>query len=487
MFVAVAVGMVVDRYVRPEALDRAFNSIGGSTAFIVWWSLCAGCVALWRACRLKQRDVAAGRILLLAALFLGGAWHHLNWYLFGSGNVARYASYDPSPACIEAVASESPERVVAPPPTPLRAIPGTERSRLIVNVTRIRDGQGWHEASGKCQLAVEGHLLGIHPGDRLRVYGQLARPAPPLNPGEFDFAAHARADGQLSRIRTSAPECVVRLASGGAWTPAYALDDVRARAKAFVRSMIGPQRAGLAAAILLGAREGLPFQATEPYLETGTVHVLVVSGMNVAILATGLVALMQLGLLPRRTALSVIIAIVIGYALLAEAQPPVVRSAVVGVLFCLAAWTGRRGAAFNSLFAAALVVLAINPSDLFRAGPQLSFLAVAALIWVGSWSIWPRTTSADPLDELIRQNRAPHERAYHWFKRNLARGGTAVGRRVVSYLAFGADSVSYRLADRGAGQPDRFADRVLHDVEWILDARDRASLNAVRRHSRRVL
>ena len=76
-------------------------------------------------------------------------------------------------------------------------------------------------------------------------------------------------------------------------------------------------------------------------------------------------------------------AIVIGYALLAEAQPPVVRSAVVGVLFCLAAWTGRRGAAFNSLFAAALVVLAINPSDLFRAGPQLSFLAVAALIWVG--------------------------------------------------------------------------------------------------------
>ena len=225
VFVAVAVGMVVDRYCRSPAL---IDAVGGSTAFIVWWISCAGCMALWRACRLKQRDVAAGRILLLAALFLGGAWHHLSWYLFGSGNVARYANYDPSPACIEAVASESPERVVAPPPTPLRAIPGTERSRLIVTVMRIRDGQGWHDASGKCQLAVEGHLLGIHPGDRLRVYGQLARPAPPLNPGEFDFAAHARADGQLSRMRSSAPECVVRLASGSALTPAYALDEVRA-------------------------------------------------------------------------------------------------------------------------------------------------------------------------------------------------------------------------------------------------------------------
>ena len=110
-----------------------------------------------------------------------------------------------------------------------------------------------------------------------------------------------------------------------------------------------PQRAGLAAAILLGAREGLPYEETEPYLQTGTIHVLVVSGMNVAILAYGLVVLMRMGWLPRRIGLSVIVAVVVIYTLLAEAQPPVVRAAVLGVLGCMAIWIGRRGVAFNSL------------------------------------------------------------------------------------------------------------------------------------------
>ena len=75
------------------------------------------------------------------------------------------------------------------------------------------------------------------------------------------------------------------------------------------------------------------------------------------------------------------------YTLLAELQPPVVRAAVFGILLCVAAWTGRRGVAFNSLAAAALIVLAINPADLFRPGPQLSFLAVITLVWIGQWSL----------------------------------------------------------------------------------------------------
>jgi competence protein ComEC len=284
-------------------------------------------------------------------------------------------------------------------------------------VTGIRDGRGWRPASGLCQFAVNGHLLGIHPGDSLQLFGQLARQAPPLNPGEFDFAANSRAERQLARIRSTAPECVVHRAAGNSWTPSYWLDNLRVRTKQLVGTMVGPQRAGLAAAILLGAREGLPYEETEPYLQTGTVHVLVVSGMNVAILAAGLLWLMQFGWLPRRIGLGVIIAVVVCYALLAEAQPPVVRAAVVGVLFCLAAWSGRRGVAFNTLFTAAILVLAINPNDLFRVGPQLSFLAVAVLVWVTGWRWWPQTQVLDPLDKLVESARPWHEKVARWSAR----------------------------------------------------------------------
>ncbi len=193
-------------------------------------------------------------MLLAAAAFAGSAGHELSWFLFDRNEIGRYAAFEPGPICCEAIASESPERVSAPAATPLRAIPIGEQSRLQVELTEIRDGRDWRPVSGTCQLAVNGHLLGVHQGDRLRVFGQVARISPPLNPGEFDFAAHARADRQLVRMRSSVPECVTIIGHRGAWNASHFLDVVRVRAKNLVRSLVGPTHAGLAAAILL-ARE----------------------------------------------------------------------------------------------------------------------------------------------------------------------------------------------------------------------------------------
>ncbi|MGH9818307.1 MAG: ComEC/Rec2 family competence protein, partial [Candidatus Acidiferrales bacterium] len=199
--------------------------------------------------------------------------------------------------------------------------------------------------------------------------------------------------------------------------PGNLLDAVRSAGKRIVRSFVGPDRAGLAGAILLGAREGLTTEETLPYLLTGTIHVLVVSGLNVAILATGLFAFMRMGVLSRRAGLTLIMLVVVLYALVAESQPPVVRATVVAVLMCVAAWIGRRGVAFNSLAAAALIVLAINPADLFRPGPQLSFLAVATLIWIGGRSFSRRDEPVDRLDQLLAALRPWYVRLGAWVLR----------------------------------------------------------------------
>lgn len=410
VLLAVAAGMIFDRYLRPSFLSVGVEALGGSAWIAIWWVSAAACLALWCFTWRRRQDRAAGWILLMAAALAGAAWHHRCWFNSSVNEVARYATYDSRPACIDAFACESAERVAAPPRSPFRAIPAGEHSRLLVSVTGIRDGKTWRPATGICQVSVQGHALGVHPGDELRIFGKLARPSPPLNPGEFDFAEHARADGVLTHMRAAVPECIVQKSEGSPWSLQYLIDDVRGRAKQLVRSLVGPTRAGLAAAILLGAREGLPYEETEPYMETGTIHVLVVSGMNVAILAVGLSAMMRLGWLPRRVGLSVIIAIVVAYTLLAEAQPPVMRAAVLSVLGCIAIWYGRRGVAFNSLFAAALIVIAINPNDLFRTGPQLSFLAIAVLIFLSNAEWFRSRTTLDPFEQLIRESRPWYHR-----------------------------------------------------------------------------
>ena len=75
------------------------------------------------------------------------------------------------PICVEVIALNSPRRVPTPPEDPLRTIPFGDRSRLTVCVTRVRDGRQWRRASGRAELLVDGHLLGVRASDRLQILG----------------------------------------------------------------------------------------------------------------------------------------------------------------------------------------------------------------------------------------------------------------------------------------------------------------------------
>lgn len=407
---ALAAGIVLDRYLflcLPEGISRNISWV------VLWGMLVVAALLSWRAAWKQGRLPVAVSAVLLAAMCLGAAWHHLSWNLFDRYEGFRYASYRGGPACLEVVVTKSPSRVPAPKPTPLRAIPGGERTRMQVRLVSIRDGTKWRSASGISQLDVDGHVLGVRVGDRVRVFGYLSRISPPLNPGEFDFAEHARADRELIRIQSSVPESITVLPSVDRWRPERFVHSIRAKAKQAVRAFVGPERADLASAMLLGSRESLTAEVAEPYLLTGTIHVLVVSGMNVAILATGLYVLVRIGWVPRRTGFALIMIVAVGYALVAEGQPPVTRAAIFAVIVCIGAWIGRPGIAFNSLAFAAIFVLALNPSDLFRVGPQLSFLAVAGLIWTEKWWRNRQTDRADPLEELVESTRSWPRRSFH--------------------------------------------------------------------------
>src|SRR5262249_36058390 len=80
--------------------------------------------------------------------------------------------------------------------------------------------------------------------------------------------------------------------------------------------------------------------------------------------------------------------------------PSVVRSAAMSVTACIAGMIDRSVRPANTLALAALVTLGLNPTYLFDVGCQLSFLAIAAIVWGSSpvFAWW--TTPATPLDRL---------------------------------------------------------------------------------------
>jgi competence protein ComEC len=304
---------------------------------------------------------------------------------------------------VEAVALQSPRWIPAPPPTPLRAIPHGEESELLIEIKAARDGDTMRPASGRAELTVRGRLPQVRAGDGLRIMALASRPAAPLNPGEFDFEGHERMRRVRCRLFAEFPQCIERLGRGSRLSPRRWLADMRSGGVAVLHRHIATERATLASAVLLGAREQLDPHRNEDYLVTGTIHVLSISGLHVGIVAAAFFFVLRLGVVPRHAALAATAGLTVVYALLTDAQPPVLRAAMLVVAVCGALATGRTAAGFNSLALAAVVVLAMNPASLFLAGTQLSFLAVATLIAFAPWLT--RQPIVDPLDRLIAVTR----------------------------------------------------------------------------------
>ena len=262
----------------------------------------------------RAHDAAAAPLLVVGLAAVGGAWHHDRWALFEADDVGLLAPEAAAPAALE-VRVAGPPRWIAPPPfDAMRTLPTPERTRLEVAVVAIRDGDAWRRLDGSATLTVDGPLLDVAPGDRLRVFGTLAAISPPHNPGEFDFARRARAGRRLCSLWAEFPECVTTVAAGSRWSWSRGVNWLRSRGEALLWSGLGDRRTRLAAAMFLGSREELDPEESQAFLETGTIHLLVISGLNVGILAGCLFLAMRLALVPRGWALACVALACVLYA-----------------------------------------------------------------------------------------------------------------------------------------------------------------------------
>jgi len=136
----------------------------------LWFGIAAGFLFLWLvAWRLKQEQL--GSLVLLAGVAAcGGSWHHDRWNLYRDDEVGFFVREEIRPLVLEGVAVTSPRWVPAPPLTAMRTIPKGDETELYLRVTAIRNGQSWQPASGNATVDVDGHLLGVRAGDKLRLF-----------------------------------------------------------------------------------------------------------------------------------------------------------------------------------------------------------------------------------------------------------------------------------------------------------------------------
>ncbi|MHA6141018.1 DNA internalization-related competence protein ComEC/Rec2 [Pseudomonas mohnii] len=237
----------------------------------------------------------------------------------------------------------------------------------------------------------------VKSGERWRVAVKLKRPAGLLNPHAFDYDAWLLAQriGATGTVKDGELLSEAR----GAWR-----DGIRQR----LQAVDAQGRTGVLTALVLGDGGGLSRQDWQVLQDTGTVHLLVISGQHIGLLA-GVVYLLiaglaRYGLWPNRLpwlpwACGLAFAAALGYGLLAGFEVPVRRACLMIGLVLLWRLRFRHLGAWWPLLLALNGVLLLDPLASLQPGFWLSFAAVAVLIFtfsgrLGPWRWWQTWTRA---------------------------------------------------------------------------------------------
>ena len=241
--------------------------------------------------------------------------------------------------------------------------------------------------------AAESGFPAVAYGNRVKLTGKLRLPRNFRNPEAFDYEGYLHSLGitALASVRADRVEILPGTAGTrfGFW---------RSRIR---RSILGhlhisrlwsEEDAALFAAMIVGDDSLLLRHVREEFQATGVYHLLVVSGMNVGLLAFAVFWLARRLRAPQWAASAVTIALSVFYAFIAGMGAPIMRAVLMLSLFLVARLFYRDRAALNATGFAALVVLVISPMAWFEPAFQLTFLALLAISGI-SLPILERTSA----------------------------------------------------------------------------------------------
>ncbi|HTQ28919.1 MAG TPA: ComEC/Rec2 family competence protein [Puia sp.] len=223
----------------------------------------------------------------------------------------------------------------------------------------------------------------LQPGTRIL----FTKPFEPIsnsgNPGSFDYQRYCHFQHVYGQVYLKKNDYTVL--PGKRQSPwKKAIFTLREKLLDNIRKFINDEQAcGLAEALLLGYKEDLDRDLAQSYADTGTAHIIAISGLHLALIFTVLQFLLRP--LPERGAVKwlkpvTIIASLWLFSFLSGASPSVLRSAAMFTCLVVGNSFSKQGSVFNSLAASAFLLLCWNPFWLWDIGFQLSYSAVISIV-----------------------------------------------------------------------------------------------------------
>ncbi|MGB4076557.1 MAG: ComEC/Rec2 family competence protein [Minisyncoccia bacterium] len=243
-------------------------------------------------------------------------------------------------------------------------------------------------------LVVTARFPEVRYGERVRIEGVPKYPEPftTENGRVFRYDRFLAKDGIFAVVSFAHSEVIG--AREGVWLHIRgALSDIKFAGITALSAALPEPHASLASGLILGGKQGLGASLLDDFIRSGLIHIVVLSGYNVMIIAEFIMKL--LAGVSRRWAAALGALTIGAFVLAAGAGPASVRAGLMAGIALYGRATLRTYDAFRALVFAGVLMLLWNPRILaFDPGFQLSFIATVGLIFgaplVERWLVWVR-------------------------------------------------------------------------------------------------
>lgn len=262
-----------------------------------------------------------------------------------------------------------------------------DKTYLTIGVDSLMYRKKQFPSNGKVLVKIRRPTNVFSFGDRVKFEGYLFTPDKARVPGGFDYANYLSNHEIFAMMVLSSEEdfSVDSVSQNPFLKRPYEyfinkiVDPIRGAYIEGYKENLSPELSSLLAGLTLGEKREIPADIARLFSDTGTLHLMAVSGSNVAIVAAFFIWILARA--NRGIRIMVTLVAVILFSFLTRNEPSVVRATVMASVGLIGFYRRRNADALGLLGFAGLIILIWRPLWLFSIGFQLSMAASAGIVY----------------------------------------------------------------------------------------------------------
>lgn len=316
---------------------------------------------------LRKETKSAILFLILSIVLAGFLRYELLTRVFLPNHISKFLNFD-SPVTITGKIVNDPD---------IRE----DKTFIPIEVDKICLKERAYSTAGQIMLKIKKPTFKFNYGDEVMFKGYLNLPTSQRNPGAFDYKKYLNRKNIYAIVTlpdTNEIE-ILDKSEGNIFLSQIVIPLRKWILGVFDETLSGNHNA-LLSGFLLGETKEIPQRVYNMFRDTGTVHLLAVSGSNVWLVVGVILGALSLFRVPRFFATILTLICIIIFSNLTRNNPPVVRAGIMAGVLLVGILFYKDVNLVNVVSFAALVILSVSPSYLFDVGFQLSFASVFAIL-----------------------------------------------------------------------------------------------------------